>query len=303
MIGILSLIFGIVGIFTSFFYVGIFLCIVGLTLGIVGLTDCFSEKNFPLAGLLLSILGMILSVYTVVSDIDSNKLIICYNFSDKIYSSNYKQIAEALKEVKNFNSNDGMQLEWQDENQMDEPENLKEFSDYVADEKEVQIESAEIETVENSDDISEEKAVQPDREWYMGEASEDGNNVEERNYAVSENANRVLYQDENVIITYDGISEGSWGGGYDINLTVENLSQRTLTVQCRETSINGYMVEPICSIEVASGKKSRDEISIMGKDADFIPMNMVENVETKFHIFDFNDMFDSGYDTENIVIR
>ena len=72
MVGILSLIFGIVGILTSFFYVGIFLCIVGITLGIVGLTDCFSEKNFPLAGLLLSILGTILSIYTVVSDVDES---------------------------------------------------------------------------------------------------------------------------------------------------------------------------------------------------------------------------------------
>lgn len=79
MVGILSLIFGIAGILTSFFYVGIFLCIVGMTLGIVGLTDCFSEKNFPLAGLLLSILGGVLSVYAVVSDLDSGKLLIVYS--------------------------------------------------------------------------------------------------------------------------------------------------------------------------------------------------------------------------------
>ena len=87
MVGILSLIFGIVGILTSFFYVGIFLCIVGITLGIVGLTDCFSEKNFPLAGLLLSILGTILSIYTVVSDIDAGRLLILYlgNESESLY--------------------------------------------------------------------------------------------------------------------------------------------------------------------------------------------------------------------------
>lgn len=84
MVGILSLIFGIAGILTSFIYIGIFLCVVGITLGIVGLTDCFSEKNFPLAGLLLSILGSVMSVYVVASDIDSGKLLIAYVGNENI---------------------------------------------------------------------------------------------------------------------------------------------------------------------------------------------------------------------------
>lgn len=88
MVGILSLIFGIAGVLTSFFYIGIFLCIVGITLGIVGLADCFSEKNFPLAGLLVSILGVVLSVYVVVSDVDSGKLIVLYmgNETEDLYA-------------------------------------------------------------------------------------------------------------------------------------------------------------------------------------------------------------------------
>lgn len=293
MVGILSLIFGIAGILTSFIYIGIFLCVVGITLGIVGLTDCFSEKNFPLAGLLLSILGSVMSVYVIASDMDANKLIVIYNSDDKIYMSNYKQVSEALDELANYNIEDDISLEWQ--NELGESENINLNANGTTDDQTESAKNIEVEEPNRGETI----AVQPDRDWYMGRSEED----EIKDESPKESGDKILYQDENVIITYEGITEGSWGNGYDICITVENLSQRTLTIQCRETSINGYMVEPICSIEVASGKKNRDAISIMGDDADSIPMNMVNNVETKFHIFDFNDMFDFSYDTENIVVR
>lgn len=293
MVGILSLIFGIAGILTSFIYIGIFLCVVGITLGIVGLTDCFSEKNFPLAGLLLSILGSVMSVYVIASDMDANKLIVIYNSDDKIYMSNYKQVSEALDELANYNIEDDISLEWQ--NELGESENINLNANGTTDDQTESAKNIEVEEPNRGETI----AVQPDRDWYMGRSEED----EIKDESPKESGDKILYQDENVIIIYEGITEGSLGNGYDICITVENLSQRTLTIQCRETSINGYMVEPICSIEVASGKKNRDAISIMGDDADSIPMNMVNNVETKFHIFDFNDMFDFSYDTENIVVR
>ncbi len=79
MIGILSLIFGIIGTIFSYWYVGIFLCVVGLVLGIVDLSDSFSDGKNGLLGLLMSILGGILSVFFVISDIDSGELMVSWN--------------------------------------------------------------------------------------------------------------------------------------------------------------------------------------------------------------------------------
>lgn len=112
--------------------------------------------------------------------------------------------------------------------------------------------------------------------------------------------NSVLYQDENLIITYDGISGEE--DEYEVKFVIENLSHRTLTIQARETSINGFMVDPMCSMEVAPGKKVKDGMRIWLEDAETTPMSEVQNIETKFHIFDFDDM-DYGYDTENIIIK
>lgn len=110
---------------------------------------------------------------------------------------------------------------------------------------------------------------------------------------------REIYRDRNVIISYTGITGDE--DYYNVNFIVENLSNRTITVQVRETSINGIMVNPVCSIEVASGKKAFDNMTIIGKDATNVPKSRVTNIETKFHVFDWkDDVF--GYDTENVVI-
>ena len=112
--------------------------------------------------------------------------------------------------------------------------------------------------------------------------------------------NRLVYQDENAKIYYQGVRSNFMG--YQFDLVIENLTNRTLVVQVRETSINGFMVDPVCSIEIAPGKKAQDDFTILGDDATRVPMNAVGDVETKFHIFDWND-YNFSYDTQSVVIQ
>lgn len=73
--GILSLIFGILGILSSYWYVGIVPCAIGAALGIMGLIESIETNKSPIAmGLLLSILGGVMSVFFIVSDLDSGAL-------------------------------------------------------------------------------------------------------------------------------------------------------------------------------------------------------------------------------------
>ncbi len=109
----------------------------------------------------------------------------------------------------------------------------------------------------------------------------------------------VVYKDRNVSISYTGLS--GYILGYEIDLEVENLSNRSLTIYNAETSINGYMSDASCYIEIAPGKKIRDSISVTGSDAEEIPIRKVESVETKFKISDDEDM-QFEYETKTIQI-
>ena len=110
----------------------------------------------------------------------------------------------------------------------------------------------------------------------------------------------VLYQDDLLTITYDGMKESSLG--YKVNFVIENTSDQKLTVQVRDTSINGVMIDPMCSVEVAPGKKAKDGFTVFGDDAEENPMDDVENIEKKFHIIK-GDGFTDYVDTDSIVIK
>lgn len=109
----------------------------------------------------------------------------------------------------------------------------------------------------------------------------------------------IVYKDKNVSISFTGIH--GYVLGYAIDLEIENLSSRSLLIMNEETSINGYMRnEASCYIEVSSGKKIKDAISISGLEAEEIPIREVENIETKFRICDDND---SEFDYETNMIQ
>lgn len=129
--------------------------------------------------------------------------------------------------------------------------------------------------------------------WYGEKDSAQDNNQGE---SIENSDERIVYQDENIIISYTGITGKE--SNYDVNFIIENLSDKTLIIQVRETSINGFMVDPMCSIEIAPGKKAMDKMTIWSDDAKNHPMSTVENIETKFHIFNNDDR----YDTESIKI-
>ena len=255
-LGILSLIFGIIGLLSSTWYIGILPCVVGIVLGIVGLTDFLSEKKFATAGLLISILGAVVSIYIYVADIDSGRLVVLRN-NGKSQSV----------DVESKTSDSSAQI-------------------YKT--------AAESKVAEVSN--HEEKAVEAQK----AESASGKNEEKETKQSSNNKSDNVLYQDDNIVITYQGISESFWG--YDFGLMVENKSNRTLEVQVREMSINGFMVDPVCSIEIAPGKKARDGIGIWTDDVEDIPMNSVRTAETKFAIIDWDD-YDFNYETQSVIIQ
>jgi hypothetical protein len=85
-----------------------------------------------------------------------------------------------------------------------------------------------------------------------------------------------------------------WGA--DIYVYIENNSGKDVTIQLRDVSINGFMVDPIFSSEVSAGKKAYDTITFLESDLKDNGIDKIDNIEFSVHAFDstsWNTVFDS----------
>lgn len=129
-----------------------------------------------------------------------------------------------------------------------------------------------------------------------GEQAE--NEVEEPTEAPE--TEKVILEQNGIKITYKGISTG-WIGK-EVNLKVENNSDKNYTVQVRNVSVNGYMIDGIFSCQVNSGKAANDEISFLNSDFEDNDIESIEELEFNFHIFNDDDWMDS-FDSDTIIIN
>lgn len=109
--------------------------------------------------------------------------------------------------------------------------------------------------------------------------------------------------DESVLVDESGVkitaksfdSEGVFGP--EIKLLIENNSGQDLTFQCRNSSVNGYMVEPMMSVDVVNGKMANDSITFMSSDLEMCGISDIADMEFSFHIFNtesWEDYLDTG---------
>lgn len=70
------------------------------------------------------------------------------------------------------------------------------------------------------------------------EENQSENSSEAEKNADTANQSKVLFEDSTARITYTGTDEESWMGK-GLKVTIENLSDKNITVQTRETSVNG----------------------------------------------------------------
>ena len=111
----------------------------------------------------------------------------------------------------------------------------------------------------------------------------------------------VLVDEAGVKITAKSlVTDGFWGP--EIKLLIENNSGKDLTFQCRNTSVNGYMVENMMSVDVVNGKKANDSLTFMKSDLKACGIDTIADMEFAFHIFDMAE-WETYLDTDAIQIK
>ena len=107
----------------------------------------------------------------------------------------------------------------------------------------------------------------------------------------------LMYSDSNLDIYYTGLSEGGLNDAR-INFYAVNKSSKSWTIQVRDESVNGSMMDFICSSDVAAGKNINDDMSCSFtylNEIGVYSLDDIKSIEFYLHIYDDNhDDYDTG---------
>ena len=117
-----------------------------------------------------------------------------------------------------------------------------------------------------------------------------------------DDSGETVFDEDGYRIVVKGISEEDSFFGPGVVVYLENNSDEPITVQVRDVSINGFMIEPIFSSDVSAGKHAVDAITFLSSELEDNDITKIEEVELSFHIFD-QDSWDTIRDTDVITLQ
>lgn len=109
----------------------------------------------------------------------------------------------------------------------------------------------------------------------------------------------VLLEQDGLKVTYNGMSEDFLGP--TVNLLIENNGSQAYTVQARDVSVNGFMIDPFFSVDVGPGKKANDTMGFLSDDISANGITEITDIEFTFHVCN-PDTFDTIFDSDVITI-
>lgn len=139
-----------------------------------------------------------------------------------------------------------------------------------------------------------------------GESAKDASVVsggEEKKEAETVETNieqQVIYDEKGIKVTALSLDYPSFGGP-ELKLLIESTSSKTITVQCRNLSVNGVMIDSVFSCEVAAGKKANDTLSFSSSDLKKANITTIKDIEFNLHFYDSDSIMDS-YDSNTIKL-
>ncbi len=147
--------------------------------------------------------------------------------------------------------------------------------------------------------VSERDALQQQLDNLLEDQNTESNAKEPSENNKPQAVEQVLVEQNNIKITYMGIDNES---RTKIKLKIENNSDMPITVQQRDMSINGIMIDGIFSCDVQPGKIANDSISLFSSDLEDNGITEIENIELSFHVYNA-DSSDGIFDSDMITIQ
>lgn len=110
----------------------------------------------------------------------------------------------------------------------------------------------------------------------------------------------IVYDDGGIKVVAKGLDTSGWMGPAVI-LYIQNDSDTNITVQARDESVNGFMIDASLSEEVLPGKRSIADMSFLSSQIEENAITDITEVEFVLHIFD-TDTWDGIADSSPIKL-
>lgn len=109
-----------------------------------------------------------------------------------------------------------------------------------------------------------------------------------------------VYEGKGVKIVFKELTDGGIMGP-ELMMYIYNSGDKSVTVQTREVSINGFMVDPVFSAEVGPGKHAVSGVTFMSSDLEENEIEKITDVELSFHIFN-TETWNTIADTDTVTL-
>lgn len=110
----------------------------------------------------------------------------------------------------------------------------------------------------------------------------------------------LIYDANGIKVTAKSLSSGGLFGP-ELNVLIENNTDKNLTIQTQNVSVNDFMVSTIFSAEVPAGKKANDAITFEKGDIEAAGIVKIASIEFFLNIFETDTWDDFAY-SEKIAI-
>lgn len=111
----------------------------------------------------------------------------------------------------------------------------------------------------------------------------------------------IAYEDGGIKIVIQKLNSSDSFWGSDVYVYAENNTASNITIQSRDVSINGFMVDPAFSCDIVAGKKAYDTITFFESDLDENGITDITDLEIKFYIFN-SDSWGTIHETDAITV-
>lgn len=110
-----------------------------------------------------------------------------------------------------------------------------------------------------------------------------------------------LYNENGIRIVSKGVSDEESIFGPGLVLYIENLTEQSITVQSRDSSVNGFMIDAMLSEEVSAGKRAITAMTFFESALEENDISEITDLEFYFHIFT-TDGWNTIVDTDTISV-